>query len=102
MTLIDLKTRAESVGFKYAYNNFKTDITPPHLIAHCIDTDNFGADNKVYSKSTNVQLELTTIKKDLVLENKIETEILYDIYWEKQESYIETEKVYNVSYFFSL
>lgn len=102
MTLEELKNRAETSGFKYAYNNFKKDTVPPHLIVHCIDTDNFGADNKIYFVNTNIQLELTTIKKDLVLENKIETEILHDIYWEKQETYIESEKVYNVSYFFNL
>jgi hypothetical protein len=102
MTLTELKTRAENAGFKYAYGRFEEDVNPPHLIAHKIDSDNFGADNIVYYKENNIQLELTTLKKDLELENKIETEILYDVFWDNEETYIEEEKVYNVSYFFEI
>jgi hypothetical protein len=102
MTLQELKTRAETAGFKYAYDHFIEDVQPPHIIAHKINSDNFGADNKMYYKINNIQLELTTLKKDLELENKIETEILYDVFWESQETYIEEEKIYNVNYFFEI
>ena len=47
-------------------------------------------------------LELTTTKKDLDLENKVEDEILYDIVWSKEETNIDDEGVYNVSYFFEI
>ena len=102
MTLQELKTRSEKAGFKYAYSHFNKDVQPPHIIAHKIDSDNFGADNIMYYKINNMQLELTTLKKDLELENKIETEILYDVFWQSEETYIEDEKVYNVSYFFEM
>lgn len=100
MTLEDLKTRCESAGFKYAYGRFEEPVKPPHLIATSPNSDNFNADDKVYLKVNSIMLELTTTKKNLELENKIEDEILYDIVWSKEETNIDDEGVYNVSYFF--
>lgn len=103
MTLAELKQRCESQGFQYAYGVFKTPTEPPHLIAICRDTDNFMADNVVYSKDTPIQLDYTYIDKDLTEQNKIEDNILSDIAWEKSEEvYLSDEKVWQVSYFFSI
>ena len=52
MTLVELKRRCEKAGFKYAYGRFKRPTEPPHLVAIAVKTDNFMADNKVYSKDT--------------------------------------------------
>ena len=100
MTLEELKTRAESTGIKYAYNNFSKPTQPPHLVVHTVNSNNFGADNKVYKENYNCQLELTTLKKDLELEKKIKEEILFDVFWEMSENFISSEGVYNTSYFF--
>lgn len=103
MTLAELKQRCENQGFQYAYGVFKTPTKPPHLIAICRDTDNFMADNVVYSKDTPIQLDYTYIDKDLTEQNKIEDNILSDIAWEKSEEvYLSDEKVWQVSYFFSI
>lgn len=103
MTLAELKQRCESQGFQYAYGVFKTPTEPPHLIAICRDTDNFMADNVVYSKDTPIQLDYTYIDKDLTEQNKIEDNILSDIAWEKSEEvYLSDEKVWQVSYFFEI
>ena len=61
MTLEELKTRCENAGFKYAYALFKKPTEPPHLIAFQTATDNFFADNKVYSKDKPIQLDYTYI-----------------------------------------
>ena len=103
MTLEELKTRCENAGFKYAYGVFKKPTEPPHLIAICRDSDNFMADNKVYSKDTPIQLDYTYLVKDLAMQNKIEDEILDDIAWNKSdETYLTDEKVWQVSYFFEI
>ena len=103
MTLEELKTRCENAGFKYAYGVFKKPTEPPHLIAICRDSDNFMADNKVYSKDIPIQLDYTYLVKDLVMQNKIEDEILDDIAWNKSdETYLTDEKVWQVSYFFEI
>lgn len=103
MTLEELKTRCEAQGFKYAYGVFKKPTEPPHLIAICRDTDNFMADNRVYSKNTSIQLDYTYIVKDVEEQNKIENIILADIAWNKtEEVYLSDEKIWQVSYFFSI
>ena len=103
MTLESLKTRCENAGFQYAYGLFKNTVEPPHLIAICRDTENFMADNKVYSKDIPVQLDYTYIDKDTEMQNKIENEILGDIAWNKtEETYLSDEEVWQVSYFFEI
>lgn len=103
MTLEELKTRCKNAGFKYAYGQFKEPTEPPHLVAICRDTDNFMADNKVYLKKTSIQLDYTYLTKDIDMQNKIENEILGDIAWNKtEETYLQDEEVWQVSYFFEI
>lgn len=103
MTLEELKIRCENTGFQYAYGLFKAPVEPPHLIAICRDTDNFMADNKVYSKDVTIQLDYTYIDKDVEMQDKIENEILGDIAWNKtEETYLSDEDVWQVSYFFEI
>ncbi len=103
MTLEELKTRCEAQGFKYAYGVFKKPTEPPHLIAICRDTNNFMADNRVYAKDIAIQLDYTYIVKDVEEQNKIENIILADIAWNKtEEVYLSDEKIWQVSYFFSI
>lgn len=103
MTLEELKTRCESQGFQYAYGVFKTPTAPPHLVSICRDSNNFMADNKVYKKKTPIQLDYTYIDKNVVEQNKIEDVVLSDVAWNKtEETYLQDEKVWQVSYFFEI
>lgn len=103
MTLEELKTRCKNAGFKYAYGAFKKPTEPPHLVAISTGTDNFMADNKVYSKDIPIQLDYTYLVKDLTMQNKIEDQILGDIAWNKSdETYLSDEEVWQVSYFFEI
>ncbi len=102
MHIKELKVRAEKQGFNYAYNHFDKDVKPPYLVGKCEETDNFNADNKVYMLKQNVVLDLIVDKKDLELENKVEEHILFDVNWDKEENYIESERVYNIKYRFEI
>lgn len=103
MTLEELKTRCENAGFKYAYGLFKQPTEPPHLIAVSTATENFMADNKVYYGTIPIQLDYTYTEKNLEEQAKIENEILGDIAWNKtEETYLQDEDVWQVSYFFEL
>lgn len=103
MTLEELKTRCENEGFQYAYGKFEKPTEPPHLIAITTDTDNFMADNKVYYGTIPIQLDYTYIYKNIEEQNKIENKILGDIAWNKtDETYLQDEKVWQVSYFFEI
>ena len=91
-------------GIKIPYSHFDFDreVEPPHLMSTEIDSDNFIADNKIYFEKCNARLELTTDSRDRELEKRIEEEILFDIIWEREVTYIQTEKVWNISYFFEI
>lgn len=103
MTLEELKKRCENAGFKYVYGMFKNPTAPPHLVAVSTDTDNFMAENKVYFKKTPIKLDYTFIDKNEAEQNKIENEILKDLPWNKtEETYLQNEKVWQVSYFFEI
>lgn len=103
MTLEELKTRSITQGFKYAYGVFKNPVEPPHLVAITGDSNNFKADDKVYLKKSQIQLDYTYIDKDVDEQNKIEDIILSDVAWEKtEETYLSDEQIWQVSYFFEI
>ena len=91
-------------GIKIPYSHFDFDreVEPPHLMSTEINSDNFIADNKIYFEKCNARLELTTDSRDRELEKRVEEEILFDIIWGKEVTYIQTEKVWNISYFFEI
>ena len=101
--LEELKIKCKNAGFKYAYGKFEEPTPPPHLVAMMSDTDNFMADNKVYYGVLPIQLDYTYTEKDLETQNKIENEILGNIAWNKtEETYLQDENVWQVSYFFEI
>ncbi|WP_242136716.1 hypothetical protein [Bacillus cereus group sp. BfR-BA-01360] len=60
---------------------------------------NMPADNKVYHKINDVNIELYTTKKDLVAEAKLEKALDdYEIPYESFEAFIESEKLFQKSY----
>ena len=91
MKLSDIDKNCKKLNIPYAYGAFKTLINPPHLVGTIIDTDNFSADNVVYKKFPNFRLELTTLKKDIKLQKKVEEELLKEIFWNKTENIISDE-----------
>ena len=90
----------DNIKIPYSHYDFNREVEPPHLMSTEPESDNFGADNKVYFEQSNARLELTTDSRDRNLEKRIESEILFDIYWKKIVTYIQSEKVWNISYFF--
>ncbi len=94
-----LFTLLKSTGLPVAYHHFKTPPEPPYIVYLFSYSSNFGADNKVYQKVPRYQVELYTTIKDLASEKLIED--LFDensIYWEKTETYIDSEGLYQVLY----
>lgn len=103
MTLNELKIRAETQGFQYAYGLFKQPVEPPYLISIISDTNNFMADNYVYKKSQPIQLYYIYENKNITEQNKIEDIILGDIGWNKsEETYLPSEGVWQVIYNFEI
>ncbi len=89
----------KTTGLPVAYHHFESPPTPPYIVYLFSYSSNFGADNKVHSQADNYQVELYTTIKDPVREKLIEDLFdEHDIYWEKTETFIESEDLYQVLY----
>lgn len=99
MTLQELYTILKSTGFPVSYYHFKNPEKPPFICYFVSHSSNFDADDKVYQKIGNVQIELYTDKKDLEAE-KILEDLLdeNEISYETTESFIASEKLYQKIY----
>lgn len=103
MTLIELANLLESTGYPVAYSHFKTTTNPPFIVYIETPSTNFFADNKVYRKGLNVDVEVYTDYKDTEVENKIESLFdEHDIPWESNEVWIESEKLFQRIYEISI
>ena len=66
-------------------------------------SNNFAADGMVYFKINQIHIELYTDCKDPALENSIETVMdSHGIFYNKSETWIESEKLYEVLYTFEM
>ena len=99
MTLEELYKTLQQLNLPIAYSHFKSPLEPPYLVYLVEDTQNFGADNKVYHQIENLVIELYTVRKDIILEKRLEALLNEkELYYEKVETYIESEKLYEVRY----
>lgn len=104
MTLLEFVNLLKSTGYPVAYSHFESTETnpapdPPFICYVLPETDNFTADNKVYHKITDVDIELYTNQKDFEAEKKFEDLFdAHEIPWNSYETYIESEKLYQKIY----
>lgn len=99
MMLEEVKTLLESTGLPVAYRSWPEKMAPPlpyicYLVAY---SNNFGADGEVYHRIDRVQIELYTKLKDPQSEDKVE-KALSSLFWEKTETYIDSEQCYEILY----
>lgn len=105
MTLIELYTALDSLtGFKdkVVYHHWPAPEAIPAMpfIVYAVEgSDNFGADNIVYKAINRVRIELYSENKDTASESAIESMLTSNsIYWEKDETYIDDERCYEIIY----
>ena len=94
-----------NIGIPYAYDHFAEGEAPdPPFICYLLPgSDNFSADGKVYHRISEVRLELYTDYKDLASEQKVEDAFdAAGIFYNKSETWIDSEKLYEVLYFFDM
>ncbi len=88
-------------GIPYEYFKFEENcgIAPPFMVWYFPESNNFSADGKVYAKICTLNIELYTDEKNETLENVVETALDgQGLFWNKQESYISDEELYEVLY----
>ena len=95
----------KSIGFPYAYDHFAEGEAPdPPFVCYLLPgSDNFSADGKVYYRISEARVELYTDQKDLAAERKLEDALdACGIFYEKSETWIDSEKLYEVLYVFEI
>ena len=95
----------EEIGIPSAYSHFAEGESPePPFLCYLLPrSDNFSADGRVYHKLSSVHFEVYTDKKDRALECKVEDVLdKNNIFYNKSEVWINSEKLYEVIYSFEM
>jgi len=93
------------MALPFAYDHFAEGESPdpPFICYLSPNSNNFAADGKVYYKINEIHIELYTDCKDLSAEQKVEAVLdEHGIFYEKSETWIESEKLYEVLYSFEM
>ncbi len=102
MTIAQLKTVLNTVlPGKVTFYAWPVGGAPqlPYICYYSTGSDNFAADNVVYDSNRPVRIELYTRSKDLATEAAVEAALTgAGIYWTRDESYIDDEKVFMTIY----
>ena len=101
MTYDNVIEMLEEAGLPLAYDHFAEGESPdpPFLVFLFPGTDNVFADDTVYKKIDQLNIELYTDKKDPEIGTTIEDILLsHELPYEKSEVWIESEKMYEVLY----
>lgn len=99
MTLTELADLLKSTGIPVTYYAWPENQAPqlPFICYLTPGSNNFAADGLVYYPVTQVNVELYTKIKSPETEAKVE-EALASIFWDKSETYIDSEKCYQIVY----
>ena len=105
MTIENIVEMLQEMNIHFAYDHFAEGESPePPFICYLIPgSDNFAADGKVYFKMNEVRIEVYTDFKDLDLESRVEGVLDgHEIFYNKSETWIQSEKLYEVMYSFEM
>ena len=95
----------KDTGLPFAYDHFTEGeaVDPPFICYLLPGSHNFAADGRVYHKVSIVHLELYTDEKNSSLEQAVEAVLdSGEIFYDKTEVWIGSEKLYEVLYTFEM
>ena len=101
MTHGEVMAMVAEMGLPYAYHHFAEGESPepPFIVFLDPEADNFAADGTVYFKINRLHIEIYTDLKQPELEESVEAVLLKNgIFYSKTETWIESEKLYEVLY----
>lgn len=101
MTKAEVPQMLKEMEMPFAYDHYAEGeaVDPPFLIYLYPRAANFAADGMAYYKKDRLQIELYTDKKDIRLEGKVESVLdKYGLFYSKSETWISSEKMYEVLY----
>lgn len=101
MTIKEIKSMLDKVSIPLAYDHFAEGESPdpPFLVYLFPSADNFAADGVAYFKQNVLHVEVYTDRKDISLEERVEA--VFDehgLFYNKSETWIPAERMYEVLY----
>lgn len=103
MTMEKMKIWLESSGLQFRYHHWESKPPLPFGVFLFPNAEHLKADGHVYYSQEEVRVEIYTKIKSPHVEQKIENLLdVAEIYYEKSEEYIESEKMYQISYEFEM
>lgn len=99
MTLTELASLLNGLGYPLAYSHFKSAQEPPFIVYLVTSADTFSADNKPIHESGYVDIELYVETKSIAIENEIK-ELLTEneLPFSYVENYIKEEGVFKCTF----
>ena len=101
MTFRDVATMMGEIGIPFSYYQFDEDtaVPPPFICFYYPQDFDLQADGSNYQKIESLIIELYTDNKDFENEAKIERVLKsHGLSWSRVETYIDSEKLYMVTY----
>jgi hypothetical protein len=101
MSYEEITAMLAETGLPFAYHHFAEGESPepPFLVYLIPGSNNFSADGQVWLKVKQLDIELYTDKKAPDLEDKLEAVLdARGLFYNKDETWIESEKLYEVLY----
>lgn len=101
MTYDEINEMMQEIGLPNAYHHFAEGESPnpPFLLFLSPGENTFGADNLMYISFKRLHIELYTDEKSPETEERVEEVLLqHNLYYTKSETWIESEKLYEVLY----
>jgi len=101
MTYQDILNILSEIDLPFAYDHFAEGESPdpPFAVFLFPRSNNFGADNKVWSKANVLRIEIYTDYKQPDIEAVVEGVLdAHELYYDKTETWIPDERLYEVLY----
>lgn len=95
----------KEMDIPFAYDHFAEGESPEPPFICCLipGANNFAADGVAYYKINEVRLEVYTDQKDLTVEENVECVLdAHSVFYGKSETWIDSEKLYEVLYQFEM
>lgn len=101
MTYKQIATMISGIGLPYAYHHFPNNTAkePPFICFFFTGIDDLYADNSNYQRFETLNVELYTNQKDFANEEQVEAVLNgAGLTYYKEESYIESEQMWQIAY----
>jgi len=101
MTYDEIKTALDAARFPVTYYQWEIGHVPPlpYVCYFFPRSNDDPADNSNYGRITAIAVELYTDNKDVAAEAQMEAALgAMGLVWEKSETYIDSERMYEVLY----